>query len=171
MLTPEQFFVATQYFAIATLAFGALTALAFVLKWSLRFRMVGATGFMGVLTAGLFGLSFQPLTQTVIPGALPYTTVFDSGASQIVIAVPTDITETELDATLRQAASNLLKPSRLGGRGQAKPMIRARAIVHNDGASELVYLGSVTPGEGETPDAKAPVVEIYSDQLARANQA
>ena len=171
MLSPEQFFVATGYFAIATLAFGALTALSFVLMWGIRFRLVGATGFMGVLTAGLFGLSFQPLTQTIIPGALPYTTVFDSGASQIVIAVPNEINRTELDATLRQAASNLLKPSRLGGMGQAKPLIRARAIVHNSGISELVYVGSVTPGSGDTPEEKAPVVEIYTDQLAKANRA
>lgn len=171
MLSPEQFLVATGYFAIATLAFGAITALAFVLKWGIRFRLVGATGFMGVLTAGLFGLSFQPLTRTVIPGAIPYTTVFDSGAAQIVISVPKDITETELDATLQQAASNLLKPSRLGGMGQASPLIRARAIVHNAGASELVYLGSVTPGMGDTPEEKAPVVEIYADQLIKANRA
>ncbi len=171
MLSPEQFLVATGYFAIATLAFGALTALAFFLKWGIRFRLVGATGFMGVLTAGMFGLSFQPLTQTIIPGAVPYTTVFDSGASQIVIAVPNEITSTELEATLQQAASNLLKPSRLGGLGQAVPRIRARAIVHSSGVSELVYVGSVTPGTGETAEEKAPVVEIYADKLAKANRA
>lgn len=170
MLSPEQFLLATQYFAIGTLLFGALTALSFVLKWGIRFRLVGATGFMGVLTAGMFGLSFQPLTQTVIPGAVPYTTVFDSGASQIVIAVPNDITRTELEATLEQAASNLLKPSRLGG-GQVVPAIRARAIAHKNGTSELLYLGKVTPGRGNTAEEKAPVIEIYADQLAKANRA
>ncbi|MEL6938565.1 MAG: Ycf51 family protein [Cyanobacteria bacterium J06598_1] len=171
MFSPEQFLVFTGYFAIATLAFGVITALSFILKWGIRFRLVGATGFMGVLTVGLFGLSFQPLTQATIPGAIPYTTVFDSGASQIVIAVPNEITRTELEATLQQAASNLLKPSRLGGMGQAKPLIRARSIVHNDGASELVYVGSVTPGTGKTAEEKAPVVEIYPQQLAKANRA
>ena len=169
MLSPEQFLLATQYFAIGTLLFGALTALSFVLKWGIRFRLVGATGFMGVLTAGMFGLSFQPLTQTVVPGAVPYTTVFDSGASQIVIAVPNDITRTELEATLEQAASNLLKPSRLGG-GQVVPVIRARAIAHKNGVSELLYLGKVTPGRGNTAEEKAPVIEIYADQLAKANR-
>ncbi|MEL6469667.1 MAG: Ycf51 family protein [Cyanobacteria bacterium J06623_4] len=171
MLTPEQFLIATQYFAIGTLAFAALTALAFVLQWGIRFRLVGATGFMGVLTAGLFGLSFQPLTQTIVEGAVPYTTVFDSGSSQVVIAVPNSITADELEATLQQAASNLLKPSRLGGPGQQTPRIRARAIVHQPGISELLYLGAVTPGKGTTPEEKSPVVEIYPDQLAKANQA
>ncbi|MGB5917156.1 MAG: Ycf51 family protein [Phormidesmis sp.] len=170
MLSPEQFFVATGYFAIATLAFGIATALAFFLSWGTRFRLVGATGFMGVLTVGMFGLSFQPLTQIAVPGAIPYTTVFDSGASQIVIAVPNEITETELDATLRQAASNLLKPSRIGGMGQVKPMIRARAIAHESGTSELLYVGSVTPGTGTTDDEKAPVVNINTDALAKAKR-
>ena len=170
MLSPEQFLTLTGYFAIATLVFGVVTALSFLLKWGIRFRLVGATGFMGVLTAGLFGLSFQPLTRTAIPGAVPYTTVFDSGASQIVIAVPGKITETELEATLQQAASNLLKPSRLGGMGQVAPKIRARAIAHKDDSSELLYVGSVTPGKGKTPEEKAPIVEIYSDKLAQANR-
>ncbi len=170
MLSPEQFFVTTGYFAIATLVFGVFTALAFLLKWSTRFRLVGATGFMGVLTVGLFGLSFQPLTRTPVAGAIPYTTVFDSGASQIVITVPNEITETELDATLRQAASNLLKPSRIGGSGQAKPIIRARAIAHESGTSELLYVGSVTAGTGRTDEAKTPVVNIDADALAKANR-
>ncbi|MEM9087192.1 MAG: Ycf51 family protein [Cyanobacteria bacterium P01_F01_bin.53] len=171
MLTPEQFLQATEWFAIATLAFGALTALSFLLKWGLRFRLVGVTGFMGVLTAGFFGLSFQPLVRTTIPGAIPYTTVFDSGASQIVIAVPNSITSTELEATLTQAASNLLNPSRLGGSGPNAPRIRARAIVHKPGISELVYVGQVMPGARTEEGMVAPKVEIYADKLAKINSA
>ena len=171
MLTPEQFFTATGYFAIGTVVFAVITVLAWILNWGIRFRLVGATGFMGVLTAGLFGLSFQPLTQTVVPGSAPYTTVFDSGASQIVIAVPNTITESELEATLKQAALNLFKPSRIGGMGHQAPQIRARAIVHKPGTSELVYMGAATPGKGDTPEAREPIVEIYPDQLSKANRA
>lgn len=173
MLTPEQFLQATGWFAIGTLIFGALTALSFVLKWGLRFRLVGATGFMGVLTAGFFGLSFQPLTQTVIPGAIPYKTVFDSGSSQVVITVPAAITSSELEATLQQAASNLLKPSRIGGAGQATPTIRARAIVHDSpGVSQLVYVGKVTPADKSAEGASSsPNVTIYPDKLAKINRA
>ncbi|MGC1307890.1 MAG: Ycf51 family protein [Phormidesmis sp.] len=166
MLTPEQFLQATGWFAIGTLVFGLVTALAFIFKWGLRFRLVGATGFMGVLTVGMFGLSFQPLTRTVIPGAVPFKTVFDSGAAQVVITVPNTITPTELEATLQQAASDLLKPSRIGGMGQAKPVIRARAIVHEPGISKLVYVGQVMPGA----TANEPIVEVYPGQLAKANE-
>lgn len=125
---------------------------------------------MGVLTVGMFGLSFQPLTRSQVPGAVPYTTVFDSGASQIVIAVPNTITRTELEATLEQAASNLLKPSRLRAAGQ-RPLIRARVIAHHDGISDLIYVGSVKPGTGSTPEERTPIVEIYPDKLAKANNA
>lgn len=170
MLSPEQFSQLSGWFAIGTLAFGLVTAIAFFLKWGFRFRLVGATGFMGVLTVGLFGLGFQPLIRTAIPGAVPFETVFDSGSSQIVITVPNSITPTALEATLQQAASNLFKPSRLGGIGQ-QPTIRARAIVHSPGVSELVYVGKATPGAGNTAAARSPLIEIYPDRLAKINSA
>lgn len=145
MPTPDEFLQATQWAAIGTLALAAITALAFIFKWGLRFRLVGATGFAAVLTVGFLGLSFEPFTRTTIPGAVPYTTVFDSGAAQVVITVPQTISESELDATLRQAASNLFKPYRLGIPGDT-PTIRARTIIHEPGGvSQLVYLGQVQP--------------------------
>lgn len=145
MLSPAEFLIATQWAGLGTLALAALTALAFVLKWGLRFRLVGATGFAAVLTVGLLGLSFEPFSRTAVPGAIPYTTVYDSGASQIVITVPPAITPETLDATLHQAASNLFKPYRLGLPGQVAT-IRARTVVHDaDGISRLLYLGQIQP--------------------------
>ena len=145
MPTPETFLEATKWMGIATLALTALTALAFLTKWGIRFRLVGASAFCGVLTAGFLGLSFQPLVPITFEGSVPYTTVFDSGASQLVIAVPADITDAQLAATLQQAAVNSFNPSRLSG-GVQGAMIRARAIVHRDpGISDLVYLGQVKP--------------------------
>ncbi|MGD1953312.1 MAG: DUF2518 family protein [Leptolyngbyaceae cyanobacterium] len=145
MPTPETFLEATKWMGLTTLAFAALAALAFVAKWGIRFRLVGVTGFCGVLTAGLFGLSFQPFVTTTVAGSVPYTTVYDSGAAQLVIAVPNDITNAELEATLEQAAINAFNPSRLGGGGQPQS-IRARAIVHRDpGISDLLYLGQIQP--------------------------
>ncbi|WOD40656.1 Ycf51 family protein [Nodosilinea sp. E11] len=145
MLSPSDFLVATQWGGIGTLALAALTVLAFVLKWGIRFRLVGATGFAGVLTVGLLGLSFEPFSRTAVPGAIPYATVYDSGASQIVITVPPTITPETLDATLNQAASNLFKPYRLGLPGQIAT-IRARTIAHEpNGVSRLLYLGQIQP--------------------------
>ncbi|MBD0267200.1 MAG: Ycf51 family protein [Cyanobacteria bacterium Co-bin8] len=145
MTTPEEFLEITKWAGIGTLALAAITVLAFVLKWGLRFRLVGATGFAAVLTIGLLGLSFEPFSRTAIPGAVPYATVFDSGAEKITITVPPTLTETQLEATLRQAASNLFKPYRLGSATRV-PTIRARTILHDSpGVSQLVYMGQVQP--------------------------
>lgn len=166
MPTPAEFLVVTQWAVLGTLALAALAGLGFWLKWGIRFRLVGAAGFAAVLTVGLFGLSFEPFTRTVIPGAVPYATVYDSGASQIAISVPASITEEALEATLRQAASNLFKPYRLGLPGQTTT-VRARTIVHEpNGVSRLLYLGQVQPAPA---DADQPYrIEIDKAQLAQA---
>lgn len=165
MPTPEEFLEATKWFGAATLSMAAITVLAFVLGWGIRFRLVGITSFMGVLTGGIFGLSFEPFTRTVVPGAVPYQTVYDSGAAQIVIKVPDNITSSELEATLQQAASNLFKPSRLGIPGKT-PTIRARTMLHrDDGASELLYLGQVQPISDPTTD-KPITIKLRPDALA-----
>ncbi|MFE4106374.1 Ycf51 family protein [Almyronema epifaneia] len=169
MPTPADFLEATQWAAILTLVLAGITAIAFVAQWGIRFRLVGATGFMGVLTVGFLGLSFEPFTRTSIPGAIPYTTVFDSGAAQIVIKVPQTITESELAATLQQAASNLLKPGRLGPPGQI-PTIRARTIVHRpDGISDLVYLGQLQPVPDEQTGAPQ-TIRIDQSRLAQISK-
>ena len=168
MPTPELFLEATKWMGLATIAFAVLAAIAFLAKWGIRFRLIGTTGFCGVLTAGLFGLSFQPLVPTVVEGAIPYATVFDSGASQLVIAVPADINESALEATLQQAAINSFNPSQLRAGGQTA-RIRARAIVHRDpGISDLLYLGQVQPDN--TADS-GYLVTIDRSELAKAKAA
>lgn len=166
MPTPEDFLNATQWGTIATLGLALLTGLAFLLQWGIRFRLVGATGLMGVLTIGFLGLSFEPFTRTQVPGAVPYVTVYDSGGAQIVITVPQTITSPALEATLRQAASDLLNTSRLGLLGQT-PTIRARTIIHKDGGiSDLIYLGQVQPD----PEQEAGLaVRLDLDRLAQVN--
>jgi len=107
MLTTANFLTFAQWAGILTLACAAIALVGFVFKWGIKFRLVGVTGFMLVLTAGLFALSIVPFTRTVIPGAVRFSLVFDNGGNQAVITVPPSITQTELDATLRQAASDL----------------------------------------------------------------
>jgi Protein of function (DUF2518) len=166
MPTTADFLVLCQWVGIATLGFGVLAGLSFLFQWGIRFRLVGVTGFMAVLTGGLFALGLVPLTRTIVPGAVHYSLVFDDGAAQIVIAVPATISESELDATLRQAGNNFLSPTygRLS-RGLAGPAVRARTIVHpKPGLSQLVYLGQVT----RTADQEQPLqVDIFADQLAQ----
>lgn len=166
MLTTADFLTYTQWAGIATLAFAALAILSFVVKWGIRFRLVGVTGFMVVLTCGLFALSLVPFTRTVVPGAVRFSTVYDSGATQVVIAVPPTITATELDATLRQAANDLFSPGRLG-RGEDKLTIRARTVLHpQSGISEPLFLGQIRRSLYDRDDDQM-VIELMPKNLAK----
>lgn len=167
--TTSTFLTIAQWTGIATLVCAALAVLGFVLRWGIRFRLVGATGLLGVLTFGLFALSLVPLTRTVIPGAIRYSVTYDSGATQVAIALPHQVTESELDATLRQAASDLFSFGRLG-RGDNQLTIRARTILHpQPGVSQPLYLGQIKRSLSVRDD---PQLEITLDRenLARLPQ-
>jgi len=164
--TPTDFLQFTQWSGILTLVCGALALLGFLFKWGVRFRFVGITGFMAVLTIGLFSLSLVPITRTVVPGAVRFSTVYDSGSTQVVITVPAPITEEALTATLQQAASDLFSPGRLGRTGE-KLTIRARTVLHpQEGVSQPLYLGQVKRSLLERND-DAMELTIYPDRLAQ----
>ena len=166
MLTTADFLKITQWVGITTLVFAALTALSFLLKWEIKFRLVGATGFLGVVTAGLFALSLVPLTRTVIPGAVKFARVYDNGATQAVIAVSPQITQLELSDTLKQAASNLYSFGRLG-QNEGTLTIRARTIIHpQPGMSTPLYLGKVVRSLEKRDDDKM-AIEIFSENIAQ----
>jgi hypothetical protein len=146
MLTTADFFNYGRIVGWITIGTGALAVLAFLLKWGFRFRLVGATGFFGVLTSGLFALSFVPIIHAQIPGAARYSLVYDNGGTTTVITVASDITPTQLEATLQQAASDLFSPGRLGqsAAGNTDLTIRARTVLHpQDKVSTLLTLGEV----------------------------
>jgi Protein of function (DUF2518) len=164
-IQPE-FFQYTQWSGIATLAFAAFTILAFVLKWGFRFRLVGTTGFMLVVTAGLFALSLAPLTRAAIPGAMHYNLVYDNGSTKTVITLPPNITPTQLDATLRQAASDLYSYGRLGVGTDNLMSIRARTVIHPEpGVSIPLYIGQVKRSLASRDDVNM-AVEIFQDKFA-----
>jgi hypothetical protein len=161
--SPGEFLTFTEWSAIATLAFGGLAAIAFFLKWGVRFRLVGVTGFMLVLTGGLFALSIVPFTRASVPGAVRFTTVFDNGSNQAVILVPTSITESELTATLQKASGDLFSFGRLSGSPQGI-LLRARTMLHPaPGITEPLYLGEVR----RSPQANESVTTIYRENLAK----
>ncbi len=166
MPTTADFLNYAQWMGITTLACGAFTVLGFILKWGIRFRLVGITGFLGVLTGGLFALGLVPFTRTVVAGAVRFSVVYDNGGTQAVIAVPPQISESELEATLRQAASNLFSYGRLG-RNENKLTIRARTIIHPEaGVSQPLYLGNIRSSLANRNDEQT-AIEIYHEQLAQ----
>ncbi|MDJ1169149.1 Ycf51 family protein [Roseofilum sp. BLCC_M154] len=164
MPTTADFLQASEWFAIATGVSIAFTLLCFVFKWGFRFRFVGISSFMAVLTAGLFSLSLVPFTRTVVPGSVRYSLVFDNGAAHTVIAVSPQITESELEATLKQAAINLFSYGRPATNSD-RPTVLARTIVHpQPQISEAIYLGKAQQSLDRGGDREI-TVEINRENL------
>lgn len=156
----------TEWSAYATLAFAVWAIAAFLFKWGIRFRLVGTTGFMIVLTIGLFGLSLGLFNHSVIPGAVRYTLVYDNASNMTVVAVKPDITPTEVEATLRQAADDLFSYGRIG-MGDDKFTVRLRTMTHSEpGVSEPLYLGQVRRSISSRDDAELDI-QINKDNLAK----
>ena len=165
MLSTTELLIASQWFGIATIGFFILTIIAFIFNREFRFRLVGVTGFMGVLTAGLFGLSLGLFNRVEVPGAVRYTLVYDNGATQTVIAVAPTIKESELVATMEQAAGDLFSPGRLGMDRQLT--IRVRTIIHpEEGVSEPLYLGEVKRSLSQREDENIDV-KIFPETVAK----
>lgn len=165
MLTTDNFLTIAQWVGIITLLFAVITVLGFIFKWGIRFRLVGITGFLGVLTAGLFTLSLTPLTRSVIPGAIRYSRVYDDGGTQVVIAVPPTITDSQLQATMRQAASDLFSLGRFGKENQL--IIRVRTNIHPEvGMTKPLYLGQVKRSLSQRNDEQMEI-ETFAENLAQ----
>ncbi|MGB3613252.1 MAG: Ycf51 family protein [Elainellaceae cyanobacterium] len=163
---PSTFLAAAQWSGILTLLAAAVTALGLFLGWGIRFRLVGVTGFMAVLTVGIFALGLVPFTRTVVPGAVPFSRVFDNGATRAVIAVPPTITASELEATLEQAASNLFSPGRMST-GQSQLTIEARTVLHPEpGLSQPLFLGKVERSLSSREDSDMAIT-LYRDRIAQ----
>ena len=158
-----------QWSAWSTLAVSVLAIMGFIFSWGIRFRLVGIAGFLIVLTIGLFGLNLGILTHATIPGAVRYSLVYDNGANITAIAVPTTITETELSATLRQAAADLFSSGRSGIGGDNKLTIRARALTHpKPGITMPLYIGEAKRSLAVRQDEEIEI-NIFPEKLSQLN--
>lgn len=161
-----------QWSAYATIASFVLMILAFILKWGVRFRLVGITSFMTVLTVGILGLGLGLFDRPTVEGAVPFNRVYDNGANQIVITVPPTVSPTEVEATLKQAANRYFSLGRISTDGQAM-VIRARALIHpQPGLSKPLYVGEAYRALG-TKDSNQIDVQLNQNALQelRQNQA
>jgi len=147
----------TVWSIYTTIGFFGLAILGFLFKWGFRFRLVGVTGFMGVLTVGLFALSLGLFNHVEIPNAVRFNLVYDSGGNQAVIAVPINITREQLESTLQQASFDLFSYGRTATNGDDKLTIRARAQLHQEGVTFPLYLGQIRRSLLQRDDANPDI--------------
>lgn len=166
IMNPE-FTIYIKWSAILTGTVFLFTLIAFIFNWGFRFRLVGITGFMGVLTIGLFGLSLGLFSYTDVPGAAPFSVVYDNGGSQVVIKLPPNVTESEVEASLRKASADLYSYGRLGGTDN-QMTIRARTVLHpEEGVSKPLYLGKVERQLSQDRSDSNLNIEVFSSQFSQ----
>ena len=132
---------ATPWLAWSGLGLGGLTAVAFLARWGIRFRLVGVSSFTLLLAVSCwaFGVSYTP--PVVVDGAVRAPIVFDNGNDLVVAQAPADLAPSSVQATLEQLVGNL----RGSGRSSNTVMVRLRGIQPDgDGLGRPVILGEVS---------------------------
>ena len=156
-----------QWSGIATLVCFVLTAISFIVGWGFRFRLVGVTSFMGVITLSILALGLGIFNRVEIPGATRYTLVYDNGANQAVVVVAPDIEESAIEPTLRQAAIDLFSYGRSGLNEGNKLTIKLRTVIHPEpNMSQPLYLGQIKRSLGAKNDENMEI-EIFSQNVAQ----
>ncbi len=142
MTLPTDIFFYAKWSGVATIVCLLIAIVSFVVKWGFRFRLVGVTSFMGVLTTGIFALGLGLFPHADIPGAARYSLIYDNGANQAVVAVAPDIEKSAIEPTLLQAASDLYSYGRTGANGNNQFTIKLRTVLHpQTGVSQPLFLG------------------------------
>lgn len=142
MTLPTNIFTYAKWSGIATIICLVVAILSFIFSWGFRFRLVGVTSFMGVLTTGIFALGLSLFPHAEIPGAARYSLVYDNGFNQAVIAVAPDIEKSAIEPTLLQAARDLYSYGRTGSGTNSEFTVKLRTILHpTTGISQPLYLG------------------------------
>lgn len=167
MQLPTDLATYTQWSGIATIAFLIITIISFLLKWGLRFRLVGVTSFMGVVTASIFALNLGLFTHTMVPGSVRYALVYDNAADKVVAAVPPTVTQSEIEATLRQVEADIRSFGRVGS-PENQLTIRLRTMIHPEpGVSQPLYLGQLKRSLNIRAQDDTAQVEIFEKNLAQ----
>ena len=166
MQIPTDLLFYAKWSGILTVVSLVIAILGFIFKWGIRFRFVGITAFLIVVTSSVLALKLSLFTSVSIPGARRYTLVYDNSSDQVVVNIPPEtITPEEAAATLRQAAYNLFSPGR-SSYGENQLTVRLRTILHPEpGVSQPVYLGQVKRSLLQRQDENMEV-EVFEDNLA-----
>ena len=137
MPLPEFLEVSSKWLAWSGLGLSALTGIAFVSRWGLRFRLVGVSSFTFLLAVSCWAFSISYSPPVRLEGAVQVPIVFDNGTDLVVAQASIDFPKEAITPTLNQIAANL----RPGGRN-AEVRVRLRQLqAVSEGTSKPVVLG------------------------------
>jgi hypothetical protein len=115
---------AGEWLGVASAVLLLLTVVAFVVRWGIRFRLVGITSFTVLLSLSClaFAVSYTPRQQ--VEGAISVPVVFDNGSDLVVAAAPAQMDPQAYAPSVQQVALNL----RGSGRGTQMVEVRLRRV-------------------------------------------
>ena len=155
----------TKWLAWGGSGLGALTVLAYLFRWGIKFRLTGITIFTLLLSASCWAFE-QSYTQPFNVEGYKYAPiVYDNGFDLVVAQASNDFPEEAIKPTLLQIAGNL----KGGGRNGAKVKVRLRKIEPSgDGISKPIILGELIKDLKESkiielPDRSYSEIETLSN--------
>jgi len=116
------------------------TLIAFIMNFSFKFRIIGATIFSFLLSLSSWAFIQSYTENVVIEGAKYIPIVYDNGFDLIIAKADDDFPEESIEPTLEQLSKNIMKGSRSGANLKIK--IRKLQKISDD-VSKPVVLGEV----------------------------
>ena len=113
---------AGQWLGAASGVLALATAVGYLSRWGIRFRLVGVTSFTALLAISClaFAVSYTPRQQ--LEGAVSVPVVFDNGSDLVIAAAPATLPPQAEGPTVQQVALNL----RGSGRSSADGLVHVR---------------------------------------------
>ena len=137
---------AGEWLGVASAALLLLTLVAFVVRWGIRFRLVGVTSFTVLLSLSCLAFAVSYTPRQLVDGAVSVPVVFDNGTDLVVAAATADLDPAAFGPSVQQVALNL----RGSGRGTQLVEVRLRRV------------DSSTPGT-DTPVVLATAIRNLAD--------
>lgn len=115
---------AGEWLGIAGAALLLVTLLAFLLRWGVRFRLVGVTSFTVLLSLSCLAFAVSYAPRAVVDGAVSVPVVFDNGGDLVIAAAPADLPAAAYAPTVEQVALNLRGSGRKSDHGLVHVRLR-----------------------------------------------
>ncbi|MBM5794188.1 MAG: hypothetical protein FJ070_01720 [Cyanobacteria bacterium K_DeepCast_150m_m2_101] len=115
---------AGEWLGVASAVLLVLTLISFVVRWGIRFRLVGVTSFTVLLSLSCLAFAVSYAPRQLVDGAVSVPVVFDNGSDLVVAAAPADLDPAAFAPSVQQVALNL----RGSGRGTQLVEVRLRRV-------------------------------------------
>ncbi len=156
----------TKWLAWGGAGLGALTILAYLFSWGIKFRLTGVTIFTLLLSGSCWAFDKSYTPPFNVEGYKYAPIVYDNGFDLVVAQASNDFPEEAIKPTLLQIAGNL----KGGGRNGSQVTVRLRKVeAAGEGISKPIILGEVINNLKESkiielPDRDYSVSQDLSDR-------